>query len=197
MAFTLGDLEELTGFVIAAWRTGLDRDWSAPAGTLTWSCLRTADHTVDTVLAPAIFLASRKLDGYPAYGISTPGPDASPSVLIEALATATRILTAVVRAAESDVRAVIWRRPQVEIRGPMDFPPRAGLELILHAYDICRGLGVPFEPPAELCERLRAHTRDWPMWASPGWSALSSEPNAWRDLLLASGRPYQQESPAQ
>ncbi|MCP2326628.1 hypothetical protein HDA40_005135 [Hamadaea flava] len=188
MAFTIDDVEELTGLVVAAWRTGLDRDWSAPAGRLTWSCLRTADHTVDTVLAPAIFLASRKLDGYPAYGVSTPGADAAPAVLIEALATSARILAGVVRTAEAGARAVIWRRPEVEVRGPADFPPRAGLELILHAHDVCQGLGVPFKPPDGLCERLRAHTRDWPIWASPGWSSPTDAPDAWRDLLRASGR---------
>jgi hypothetical protein len=188
MAFTVDDLRLLTDLTVSAWQDGVDRDWSARAGGLTWSCLRTADHTVDTVLAPAVFLASEQLDGYPAYGISTPGPDAAAPVLIDALRTATRILVAVVRDAAPDTRAVIWRRPRIETRGPADFPPRAGLELILHAYDVCQGLGVPFDPPAELCERLREHTRDWPMWASPGWSSPTDSADAWSDLLRCSGR---------
>jgi hypothetical protein len=188
MAFTVDDLQRLSDLTVSAWQDGLNRDWSARAGSLTWTCVRTADHTVDTVLAPAVFLASRKLDDYPSYGISTPGPDAAPAVLVEALQTATRILTAVVGDATAEVRAVIWRRPRVETRGPADFPPRAGLELILHGYDVCQGLGVPFTPPADLCARLREHTRDWPMWASPGWSPPTNTPDAWTDLLRASGR---------
>ena len=188
MAFTVDDLRQLSDLTVSAWQDGIDHDWSAPAGGLTWNCLQTADHTVDTVIAPAVFLASRKLDDYPAYGIGTPGPDASPSVLVEALQTATRILVAVVREAGPDARAVIWRRPHLETRGPSDFPPRAGLELILHAYDVCQGLGVPFEPPTELCERLRDHTRDWPMWASTGWSPPTDDADAWDDLLRSSGR---------
>ncbi|TCC10274.1 hypothetical protein [Kribbella soli] len=188
MAFTVDDLRQLSDLTVSAWQDGIDRDWSAPAGGLTWNCLTTADHTVDTVIAPAVFLASRKLDSYPAYGIGTPGPDASPSVLVEALQTATRILVAVVREAGPDARAVIWRRPHVEIRGPADFPPRAGLELIFHAYDVCLGLGVPFDPPTDLCERLREHTRDWPMWTSPGWSSPTDDPDAWADLIRSSGR---------
>ena len=91
-----GDLVELTGIVAAGWRAAAGRDWSVPAGTLDWSCARTADHAVDTVLAPAFFLASRRLDAYPAYGASTPGPEASPDELAGALETATRILVAVV-----------------------------------------------------------------------------------------------------
>ena len=56
--FSTGDLEIVSALAGAAWR----------AGTLEWSCTRTADHAVDTILAPAFFLASRKLDGYPALG---------------------------------------------------------------------------------------------------------------------------------
>ena len=51
--------------------------------------------------------------------------------------------------------------------------PRGGLELALHGHDVCAGLGVPFDPPTDLCERLRAHTQDWPHWSSPGWSPLT------------------------
>src|SRR4051812_7594604 len=119
MAFTVDDLQRLSDLTVSAWQDGLDRDWSAPAGRLTWTCLQTADHTVDTVLAPAIFLASRKRDDYPPYGISTPGPAADPAVFVEALQTATRILVAVVGDATAECRAVIWRRPRVETRGPV------------------------------------------------------------------------------
>ncbi|TCC65378.1 hypothetical protein E0H73_00020 [Kribbella pittospori] len=188
MTFTCEDLHELTRVVTEAWGRGLDRDWSARAGLLEWSCSQTADHTVDTVFAPAIFLASRNLGGYPEYRITTPGPDADPLQYIEALQTATRVLSAVVRDADSQARAVIWRRPRVETRGPADFVPRGGLELILHGQDVCAGLNIAFDPPDELCERLRRHTESWPMWHSPGWTALRMEGPAWTDLLRASGR---------
>lgn len=185
--FDCDDLMTLADLVAEAWTTGAARDWSAPAGTLDWSCTATADHTVDTVLAPAFFLASRKLDGYPAFEPSTLG--AAPSVpdLVEGLMTAARILTAVVTTAPPDARARIWNRPP-ETRGPADFVPRAGLELILHAHDVCTGLGVPFMPPAPLVGRLREHTRDWPFWRSPGWAPLTPHGDPWVDLLRSSGR---------
>ena len=188
MTFTAVDLRTLGAQVAGAWRAGADRDWAAPAGTLRWSCARTADHAVDAVLAPAFFLASRRTDDYPAYGVSTPGDDAPPALLAEALETAVRIVAAVVAEADPGVRAVIWRLPQVEVRPPVDFPPRAGLELILHGHDVCAGLGVPFAPPADVCERLRHHTAGWPHWRSPGWSPLSLDGDPWADLLAAAGR---------
>ncbi|HEX8803929.1 MAG TPA: VOC family protein [Acidimicrobiales bacterium] len=186
--FTADDLLELTALAARSWLAGSGRDWSAPAGTLDWSCTDTAVHTVDTVVAPAFFLASRKRDGYPGFGVSAPGPDTRPEALVEALETAARLLWAVVAAAGPDARAVIWRRPRVEVRGPEDFPARAALELALHTHDICAGLALPFRPPDDLCDRLRRQTRDWPHWSSPGWSALRMEGDPWADLLRASGR---------
>ena len=142
---------------------------------------------VDTVLAPALFLASRRTDGYPDLGWETTmGADATPARLAEGLRTASRLLAGVVTAAEPEVRAVIWRRPRIETRPPEDFVPRAALELILHGHDVCAGLEVPFEPPAGLCERLREHTRSWPMWSF--WDTLGATDDPWGDLLRASGR---------
>lgn len=185
-AFSLADLDALAALVAAAWAEGADRDWSVPAGTLDWSCRTTADHAVDTVLAPAFFLASRNVDHYPPGEPFTLGAEATPTQLVEGLWTATRILTAVVTATDPDVRAVIWLRPRPEVRPREDFVPRAGLELVLHAHDVCAGLGVPFEPPAPLCARLREHTRDWPMWRV--WNELATSDDPWGDLLDASGR---------
>jgi hypothetical protein len=188
MVFSCDEHDELGRVVSRAWTDASDRDWSAPAGTLEWSCTKTADHAVDTVLAPAFFLASRKLDGYPAFEPFTLGPDPQPATLVEGLHTATRILSAVVRTAEPDDRAAIWYRPEVEVRGPGDFVPRGALELILHAHDVCTGLGVTFAPPTALCERLRQHTEPWPMWRLPGWSPLAMTGDPWVDLLRCSGR---------
>ena len=182
------DLLAVAGLAGRAWRKGASRDWSAPAGTLAWTCHETARHAIDTTLAPAFFLASRKVDGYPGYGAATPGEGAPPSMLAEALLTSARILAAVVTVAEPDARAAIWRRPRVEVRGPEDFAPRGALELVLHAHDVCAGLRMPFAPPPGLCDRLRRHTQDWPHWRSPGWAPLALSGDPWADLLRSSGR---------
>jgi hypothetical protein len=185
--FTSGDLLELGDHVAAAWLAGADRDWSAPAGTLDWSCTATADHAVDCVFAPATFLASRRTDAYPDVGIYSVGPDPRPAQLVEAVGVMARLLVATVADAEAEggVRAVLFSGP---ILGePADFLPRGALELILHAHDVCAGLGVPFEPPPGLCERLREHTRPWALWTRH-WDGLPSTGDPWADLLAGSGR---------
>ncbi len=188
MTFTAEDLETLAGLVADNWRSGVDRDWSARAGTLDLSCTQTADHAVDCTLAPAFFLASRKLDSYPAGEPFTLGPDARPLDLVEAVETAARVLTGVVAAAGPEVRAVIWLRPQVEARPAEDFLPRGALELALHAHDVGLGLDLPFVPPDGLCARLRGHTRRWPMWDLSGWTPPTMDGEPWLDLLRSSGR---------
>jgi hypothetical protein len=186
--FTVEDLYVLSDLVAATWTAAAGEDWSAPAGTVEWSCTRTADHAVDCVYAPAFFLASRKVDGYPQVGLDlTLGPEANPTLLVESLRIATRLLAAVVNEANSEVRAVIFRRPQVLTGAPHDFVPRGAMELILHAHDVSQGLHVAFEPPDDLCYRLREHTRPWPMW-TVAWHGLGSSHDPWSDLLAGSGR---------
>ena len=157
MGFTAGDLEELAGAgcrqLEVGGRSGLV---GARRGRSTCPALQTADHAVDCTLAPAFFLASRKLDGYPAGEPFTLGPDARRLDLAEAVETAARVLTGVVAAAGPEVRATIWLRPQVEVRPPEDFLPRGALELALHAHDVGLGLDLPFTPPEGICERLRS-----------------------------------------
>jgi len=58
--FGVEDLHALSELVSETWTSAADRDWSGPAGTLEWLCIRTADHAVDCVYAPAFFLASRR-----------------------------------------------------------------------------------------------------------------------------------------
>ncbi len=50
------------------------------------------------------------------------------------------------------------------------------------------GLGLAYEPPPALCDRLRRHTAGWPHWRTPGWSPPTLAGDPWADLLHASGR---------
>ena len=189
--FSCDDMERLAALVADQWRAEAGRDWSVPAAGLEWSCLATADHAVDTVLAPAVFLAGSCTDGYPPFdwGPLTLGERATPTLLADGLEAAARILNAVVRDAPPHARAAIWLSPVVEVRGPADFVPRGALELVLHSHDVAAGLGVEFTPPADLCARLRSHVADWPFWTTiDGWTPLTMTGDAWPDLLRASGR---------
>lgn len=186
--FSPADLLTLEAYVAERWTAGADRDWSVPAGTLDWSCTATADHAVDCVFAPATFLASRRTDRYPDMPIFTAGPDATVAQLVESLGVMGRILVDVVAGAPPDVHAVLFGGPQPVTGPPADFVPRAGLELILHAHDVCAGLGVPYEPDAALCARLRDHSAAWPMWEQAFGATLPSTDDPWGDLLAGSGR---------
>lgn len=188
--FTAEDLAALSTLVADTWTAGADLDWTVPAGTVEWSCLKTADHAVDCVYAPAFFLASRNTDAYPVAGANLElGDLATPALLVESLRMATRIVIAVVNHAPPDTRAILFQRPQPNppLGRPTDFLPRAAMELILHAHDVCRGLAVAFEPPPDLCRRLREHTRTWLMWTSFG-HGLGMTADPFGDLLSASGR---------
>lgn len=185
--FTVEDLEAVGDLALAAWASGIDRDWSVPAGTLEWSCLVTADHTVDCVFSYALFLASRKTDGYVAFDVLRALPDAGPPDMVEGLRAVVGLLAAAIRAAPPDARATLFwdGGSRVVVTGPAPFAPRGGLELALHAHDVCSGLGVPFVPPTDVCARLFVSTAGWP-GAVEGFTR-SGDP--WTDLLVRSGRP--------
>jgi hypothetical protein len=185
--FTIEDLEAVGELALASWAGAVDRDWSVPAGTLAWSCLATADHTVDCVFSYALFLASRKTDGYVAFDVLRALPDAGPADMVDGLRAVVGLLAAAIRAAPPDARTTLFwpGRSRAIVAGPAPFAPRGGLELILHAHDVCSGLGVPFAPPTDVCDRLLAATAGWP-GAVDGF-APTGDP--WADLLLRSGRP--------
>lgn len=184
--FSVDDLDAVAACVTEAWGRGLDGDWDAPAGTLEWSCRKTADHAIDTLIAPAFFLASRRTESYPPGGWH-PGEDADPQQFVDAVDMGARILGGVVEAAPPDVRAIIFQRP-VTVAPPADFAPRGALELILHAHDVCEGLGIDFDPPREACENLRHHVRSWPFWNPDYWPPLTMTGDPWLDLLRSSHR---------
>ena len=129
------------------------------AGTVEWSCLRTADHAVDCVWAPALFLASRRQDRYPELGAQMMlGPNAEPSRLIESLETATRVLSAVINDAAPERARVIFRRPEVLVAAPKDFAPRGAMELCFIRTTWLRALACPSSPTPR-CVVVSASTR--------------------------------------
>jgi hypothetical protein len=82
-SFSPDDFSALSRLVLETWRSAVDRDWSVPAGTLEWSCWKTADHTVDCVFSYAFFLASRRQDNYPPFGELHALPNATPADIVD------------------------------------------------------------------------------------------------------------------
>ena len=185
--FSVEDLLTLTDVVADAWSRGAERDWSAPAGTLEWTCAATADHTYDATLAIGMFLASRRQDDYPDLAEFTVGPDPRPDQFVDAIRVAGRLVAGISSITPPDVEAIIHHNPAKTARRE-DFPPRAALEMVLHGHDVAAGLAVAFEPPADVCARLRDHTRDWRHWQGGVWPGLQFTDDPWGDLLTGSGR---------
>jgi uncharacterized protein (TIGR03083 family) len=188
--FSPDDLKALSEVVVAAWQQGTERDWSVPAGTLGWSCRTTAEHVIDAALMPALNLASQRLNAYAPFDVLRFAPEPTAADLVDCLRATTTAAWAIIYTAAPEARAVIRRRPVVEVGKRDDFSARCALELALHAHDVCSGLGIPFDPPAELCARLREHTRHWPIIYGK-WSELRSTDDPSRDLVDASGRVRQ------
>jgi hypothetical protein len=182
--FTVDDFDAVSALALESWWWGVELDWSVPAGTLEWSCFTTADHTVDCVFSYALFLASRRQDRYPNFTELHALDDATPTDLMYGLQAVCTMLSSVIRSAPSDARAIIRYRPQPETGTPDDFAARGAHELILHAHDVCAGLGIPFTPPRALCQRLWDHTHDWPYGRE-----VEATDDPWSDLLARSGRP--------
>ncbi len=181
--FTVTEFDALSELVLSAWWSGVELDWTVPAGTLEWSCFTTADHTVDCVFSYAFFLASGRQDRYPDFTELHALPGATPTDLLYGLRGACTMLSSVITTAEPSVRAIIRYAPDPQTGSPADFAARGAHELILHAADVCTGLDVPFDPPRELCQRLWDHTREWPYTRS-----VETTADPWSDLLERSGR---------
>jgi len=184
--FAVDDFDAIGRLTLDAWGSAVDRDWSVPAGTLEWSCWRTADHTVDCVFSYAFMLATRRQHAYPNFSEIHAPDGAPPQDLVDGLGGACELLRASIVAAPAGTTAIFGYdgnlQPLVGDGG--DFAARGAHELILHAHDVCTGLGVAFEPTSNACERLLDHTAGWPRVG-----AVTRIADPWSDLLVRSGRP--------
>ncbi|GAA2706839.1 hypothetical protein Apa02nite_032460 [Actinoplanes palleronii] len=128
----------------------LDRDWSVPAGTLDWSCRQTLAHIGHDLLAYALQVAGQAQHAYLPADL-TIRDEATMAEVLTIVEGCGALLVATLRAAGPDVRA--WHF------GPSDTSGFAALgvaEIILHLYDISRGLLAPWWPPAKFSSRVLA-----------------------------------------
>jgi hypothetical protein len=156
----------------AALRPVAGRDWSVRAGTLDWNVERTITHMIGATAKYTLYLASR-CEHFIAVSM-TRWPDATNEEVIDSVVPVATGLAAVAAATPSGVRAYHVSGPS----SPADYVGRACVEILVHTDDALSGLGVAFEPPADLCQRVLA--RRFPD-AGPG--------DPWSALLAANGRP--------
>src|SRR5262249_30229819 len=132
----------------------------------------------------ALFLASRRQDRYPYIGEVHMESHATPSDLVDALRTMATLLIATINDADPDTQAIIQRNPEPRTGSPQDFAARGALEMSLHAFDVCSGLGVELDVPRAEAARLLEHTKEWPGLLPH----TSSAADPWHAVLERSGR---------
>ncbi|MFI6873258.1 hypothetical protein ACIBL6_07465 [Streptomyces sp. NPDC050400] len=184
---TADDVAEAVLLTVAALTPALDADWDVPAGGLTWTVWETGEHLADDLFWYAAHIGplTPAVDGNLPFGSdrrSPTGPentvtadrDAGPAALLRVMDACGGILAAVVRATPPTARGY----HVYDVSDPEGFAAMGVVETLAHAHDMATGLGVPFEPPADLCARaLRRLFPDVPGGTEP-----------WPTLLWATGR---------
>lgn len=152
-----GDVVTTRDLVMAFLTPRASRDWTAPVPDLDWNCEMTLRHMIRAQSIYAAHLAtratlrlpmSRELD-------SDLGIDA----LLDNLRAQVSVLAAVIRDAPPDARS--WHNSGMT--DPSGYCAMACDELLVHTWDIGRGLEEPFELPAALCAQVVP--RLFPMWS--------------------------------
>ncbi|MGW3949624.1 GNAT family N-acetyltransferase [Streptomyces sp. NPDC004752] len=200
-------VDEAVAGCVATLRTAVDRDWTAVrAGRLDWSVRRTAVHVASDLIAYAGQLAGRAQHAYVPFDITLDGEgdegmDAADNTgVLQVIETTGVLLAGTVRTTPREVRAF---HPY-----PFRSADRAGFaamgiaEVLLHTHDMAEGLGLPYEPPAELAEsvltcifpQVQPGSAPWPtlLWATgrgelPGRAPVTD----WRwcnNLVVPAGR---------
>lgn len=159
----------------ATLRTALDRDWDAVgAAGLEWSCRTTAFHIAEDFAAYASRLAGRAQDRLPLRITLPEGTDNAG--LLQVIEATGALLAAAVRTTPPGVRA--FHPVHFGSADREGFAAMGVAEALLHTHDIARGLGLPYEPPAELAESVLT-------WLFPH---VQPGPAPWPTLLWATGR---------
>src|SRR5688572_1127113 len=138
-----GDIVTSATLAVTALRAFEDRDWSVPAGDLEWSCRRTLDHIVDTLLLYGSYLATQATERRSP--IRNGDPQATVADLLDALDASARMLELICEASPPPVRAF---HPS----GYSDadgFRAMACSEILTHTDDILQGFGSEgtWQPP--------------------------------------------------
>ncbi|MEU4984685.1 GNAT family N-acetyltransferase [Streptomyces sp. NPDC021969] len=175
---TLGgeQVEEAVAHAVALLRTATDRDWeSARAGRLEWSCRYTAEHVADDLVAYAGQLAGRATEAYVPFEITLDEGTGNEDVL-QVVETTGALLAAALRTTPREVRA--FHPYPFRSANREGFAAMGIAEVFLHTHDMAEGLGLTYEPPAELCADLLARL----------FPHVRPDTDPWRTLLWATGR---------
>jgi hypothetical protein len=144
------DLDQAVAETVRVLTPHESADWQRRAGTLNWSCWKTAAHVAHDLLAYAGQLAAQPDSAYLPFDLVV-RDDASPRDLLRIVAGAGRLLSTALATSDPSVRAWHW--------GPTDPSGFAALgvnETLVHTHDITEGLGIRWRPPESLCSAVLA-----------------------------------------
>ncbi|GAA5020646.1 DinB family protein [Streptomyces siamensis] len=197
---TADDLDLAVRLAVAALRQAPATAWEGKAGSLEWDCWETVEHLSDDLFAYAAQLGLRtpplgrevpfvwesRRPGGPANAIHA-DRKAGPDGLLQVLEASGALLIAMARTAPPQTRA----HHVFGVSDPEGFAAMGIVETLVHTHDLAQGLGLAWNPPAELCSRVLARlfpdapssTDPWPtlLWAT-GRAELPGRPRltAWR-----------------
>jgi hypothetical protein len=175
MPVTAEDLDAATTTVVDALQATAGRDWTAvPAPAVGVDCWQEGEHIGDTLISYAGQLVAQPPGRYVRFVVSA-NRDAAAADVLEFMLAGGRILASVVRTSPPDRRAF---HPS-GMADPEGFAGMGCVEMLVHGYDIADALGVPLEPPGDLCARVLARM-------FPGVDTGGADP--WAVLLWATGR---------
>ncbi|WP_369235160.1 GNAT family N-acetyltransferase [Streptomyces sp. R21] len=167
-------VEEAVASCVTLLRTAVEQDWEGTkAGRLDWSCRETAEHICGDLIAYAGQLAGRATKAYMPFDIvMEDGTDNAGH--LDVIETTGALLAAAVRTTPREVRA--FHPYPFRSANREGFAAMGVTEILVHTHDIAEGLGLAYEPPAELCAdvlaRIFPHVRPgdapWPtlLWAT-------------------------------
>lgn len=178
---TADDVAQAVLLAVDALRPALGADWDVPAGSLAWTCRETGEHLADDLFWYAAHIGSLRPipDDHVPFGGSRRRPqgpmntvtaDAAggPLALLQIIESCGGLLAATVRATPPTARAF----HVFGASDPEGFAAMGVVETLVHAHDLTAGLGLGFEPPADLCARaVHRLFPDAPDDAAP-WPAL-------------------------
>ena len=163
---TADDLRRAADVASDALRGAAEDDWSRSAGDLDWTCRHTLDHILDALAFYAAQLATRADERKPP--VRRGDPEATLPSLLSSVRTMADILAEVAAAAGEGVRAF----HPAGMADPEGFLAMGCDEILVHAGDICAGLGIPFVPPADLCSDVVSRLFPWAPSGHPAWDTL-------------------------
>ena len=147
-------------------------DWSTRAGGLDWDCRTTMEHVGHALDRYSLYLAGPDTNRLPFQLVSH--PECTPADLLHIVELRAAVLCQVARAASPETRGY-----HTFGRSDRDGYVAMGcIEMLVHTDDVARGMGLEYDPPADLVRQVLA--RLFP------WAPADTDP--WQTLQWATGR---------